>query len=72
MIPDLELHNDDRWGFEYTYGDLLMIDAGFCGCVTHCGDDDGDIDGPGTCKALPIKREPLIEIVMVPRGSNAQ
>lgn len=38
-----------------------------CGCVTTCG-DDGDIDGPGTCKGLPLPPlDPLVKVVMVPR-----
>lgn len=38
-----------------------------CGCDKVCG-DDGDADGPGTCKGLPTpRREPLVEIVLVPR-----
>lgn len=39
-----------------------------CGCVESCG-DDGDIDGPGTCKGLPAHRPPLLEVVLVPRHS---
>lgn len=42
-----------------------------CGCRETCG-DDGDIDGPGTCKGLPRAPEPpLLEIVVVPRGLAA-
>ena len=38
-----------------------------CGCAVHCG-DDGDIDGPGTCKGLPSEpKPPLVEIVLVPK-----
>lgn len=38
-----------------------------CNCVSYCG-DDGDIDGPGTCKDLPCEpRNPGIEIVLVRR-----
>lgn len=38
-----------------------------CGCASRCG-DDGDIDGPGTCKGLPSMPEPpLVELVLVPR-----
>lgn len=38
-----------------------------CGCHEKCG-DDGDIDGPGTCKGLPgMPEPPLVEIVLVPR-----
>ena len=37
-----------------------------CGCAVTCG-DDGDVDGPGVCKGLPVKREPLVEIVLVHR-----
>lgn len=44
-----------------------MSDTG-CNCVKFCG-DDGDVDGPGVCKALPrAPRRPLVEIVMVPRS----
>jgi hypothetical protein len=39
-----------------------------CACVATCG-DDGDIDGDGTCKGLPIVREPLVEIVVVRRDA---
>jgi hypothetical protein len=28
-----------------------------CGCSVLCG-DDGDIDGPGTCRGLPPMPEP--------------
>lgn len=42
--------------------------ADLCGCLRECG-DDGDIDGPGTCKGLPIMHEPLVEIVVVRRDS---
>lgn len=38
-----------------------------CNCSKSCG-DDGDIDGPGTCRGLPIKREPLVEIILVPKN----
>jgi hypothetical protein len=35
-----------------------------CGCESRCG-DDGDIDGPGTCKGLPRRPgPPLLEIVL--------
>lgn len=37
-----------------------------CGCQEKCG-DDGDVDGPGVCKGLPIEKKPLVEIVVVPR-----
>lgn len=38
-----------------------------CGCERTCG-DDGDVDGPGTCKGLPAPRPtPLVEIVLVDR-----
>ncbi len=37
-----------------------------CDCQSLCG-DDGDIDGPGVCKGLPIEKKPLVEIVMVPK-----
>lgn len=42
-----------------------------CGCKTYCG-DDGDIDGPGVCKGLPVERKPLVEIVLVPRRRDAE
>lgn len=54
------------------YVDALPADTGSersprCGCSETCG-DDGDIDGPGTCKGLPRAPEPpLVEVVMVPR-----
>ena len=38
-----------------------------CGCKLTCG-DDGDIDGPGVCKSLPVCRQPLVEVVLVHRG----
>jgi hypothetical protein len=41
-----------------------------CLCVKWCGDSDPD--GPGVCKGLPVKREPLVEIVMVPRGMPSE
>jgi hypothetical protein len=38
-----------------------------CGCSARCG-DDGDIDGPGVCKGLPLPpKQPLIEVVLVKR-----
>jgi hypothetical protein len=38
-----------------------------CGCAERCG-DDGDTDGPGVCKGLPLPpKPPLVEIVLVPR-----
>lgn len=41
-----------------------------CGCRDKCG-DDGDIDGPGTCKGLPpMPKSPLVEIVLVPKGTR--
>lgn len=41
-----------------------------CGCRRTCG-DDGDIDGPGTCKGLPPTREPSVEFVVKSRlGSD--
>lgn len=41
-----------------------------CACSKFCG-DDGDVDGPGVCKALPRSLEPpLVEIVMVPRDEH--
>lgn len=40
----------------------------WCGCKARCG-DDGDIDGPGTCKGLALPpRKPLVEIILVPRS----
>lgn len=43
-----------------------------CGCVNECGDlPPQDDHEDAVCKGLPRKREPLIEIVMVPRGSDA-
>lgn len=47
----------------------MTMDSDLCGCVHACG-DDGDIDGPGTCKGLPILREPLVELVVVRRDSR--
>lgn len=42
-----------------------------CGCASRCG-DDGDTDGPGTCKGLPQPpRAPLVEIVLVPRAGGS-
>lgn len=39
-----------------------------CRCVRYCG-DDGDTEGPGTCKQLPHRpRPPLVEIVLVHRN----
>lgn len=39
-----------------------------CRCLHHCG-DDGDTDGPGICKGLPIPpRPPLLEIRVVHRS----
>ncbi len=44
--------------------------SAWCGCDKKCG-DDGGIDGPGTCRGLPVTpREPLVEIVLVPRSSE--
>ena len=42
-----------------------------CRCRVHCGDFPEADDHPdAVCKQLPIKpREPLVEIVMVPRRS---
>jgi hypothetical protein len=41
--------------------------SALCKCRVHCG-DDGDSEGPGTCKGLPLaKKPPLVEIVLVPR-----
>jgi hypothetical protein len=42
-----------------------------CGCKTWCG-DDGDTEGPGVCKGLPVKREPLVELVLVPRSPSGK
>lgn len=40
-----------------------------CGCSSRCG-DDGDYDGPGTCKGLPeMPKEPLVEVILVPRSA---
>jgi hypothetical protein len=37
-----------------------------CNCKTECGDVD---DEEGVCKGLPEpRRQPLVEIVLVPRG----
>lgn len=38
----------------------------YCGCARTCG-DDGDIDGPGVCKGLPVCRPPIVEVVLVDR-----
>jgi hypothetical protein len=44
---------------------------GACGCRDRCG-DDGDLEGPGVCKGLPLPpREPLVEVVLVPRHAVA-
>lgn len=41
-----------------------------CGCQSECG-DDGDIDGPGTCKGLPAPpREPLVKLVLIDRRTG--
>lgn len=38
-----------------------------CGCKSRCG-DDGDTDGPGTCKGLPMPApSPLVQVVLIPR-----
>jgi hypothetical protein len=42
-----------------------------CGCTTHCG-DDGDVDGPGTCKGLPIEKRPLVKVVLMHRDALAR
>lgn len=43
----------------------MWFDA--CGCSEKCG-DDGDHEGPGVCRGLPLPpRPPLVEIVLVPR-----
>lgn len=40
-----------------------------CDCRDRCG-DDGNNEGDGVCKGLPAPpREPLVEVVMVPRRS---
>lgn len=39
-----------------------------CACVKACGDVPEARDHPNAhCKGLPVKREPLVEIVLVPR-----
>lgn len=44
-----------------------VFHRGRCCCARVCG-DDGDVDGPGTCKGLPAPPlAPLIEVVLVPR-----
>lgn len=42
-----------------------------CGCRSRCG-DDGDTEGPGTCKGLPDPpKPPLVEVVLHPQiGAN--
>jgi hypothetical protein len=41
-----------------------------CGCSQRCG-DDGDIDGPGTCKGLPQPPlEPLVVIRLIHRSES--
>jgi hypothetical protein len=43
-----------------------------CGCVRRCG-DDGDIDGPGTCKGLPLPPQPPpVEVVLLLRAEAAR
>jgi hypothetical protein len=38
-----------------------------CGCDVEC-DDDGDTEGPGVCRGLPLpKKPPLVEVVLVRR-----
>jgi hypothetical protein len=47
-----------------------MSDQRKCGCVKTCG-DDGDVDGPGVCKGLPMPpKPPLVEVVLVRRNSS--
>ncbi len=38
-----------------------------CACIIYCG-DDGDHEGDGICKNLPLPpKPPLVEIVLVHR-----
>lgn len=44
----------------------------FCKCKTFCG-DDGDTDGPGVCRLLPIRPiAPIVEIVLVAKHPEAR
>lgn len=45
---------------------------GPCACRDWCGDVHQDEDDPSmpVCKGLPIRREPLVEIVLVRRDER--
>lgn len=59
-----EVQNVSSSPLDKTYLAGMWLTA--CGCSEKCG-DDGDVDGPGVCKGLPVEKKPLVEIVMVPK-----
>lgn len=57
------------WAALDRISDVQLAREVFCGCRSRCG-DDGDTDGPGTCKGLPRPpKEPLVEVVLEHRGA---
>jgi len=43
-----------------------------CACREKCG-DDGDTEGPGICKGLPMPpRVPLVEVVLIRRDTASR